>query len=178
MPLLPTRSEVFASYSLWKAGAPRSGLLHLSVTVQRGSSERHLRSEDQSCRGAIVGMIPPAPYFSSNELNANNAMVRFGLESEEDAPAFRIRIYPGSGPGGGLREVWSTGFAEVKTVTTRESMSKPPARQQARAKPVKRSTRLPRLLRSSLRRLKISWTGRLSRRSPPTGSRRPVFGRP
>jgi hypothetical protein len=43
-------------------------------------------------------MIPPAPCFSSNELNANNAMVRFGLESEEDAPAFRIRIYPGSGP--------------------------------------------------------------------------------
>jgi hypothetical protein len=33
-------------------------------------------------------MPPPAPCFSWNELNADNAMVRFGLESEEGAPAF------------------------------------------------------------------------------------------
>ena len=33
------------SASLWKAGAQGAGLLHLSVTVQRGSSHRHLRSE-------------------------------------------------------------------------------------------------------------------------------------
>ena len=43
-------------------------------------------------------MLPPAPCFSSNELNANNAMVRFGLESEEVLPLFVSAFDRGRAP--------------------------------------------------------------------------------
>ena len=43
-------------------------------------------------------MLPPAPCFSCNELNADNAMVRFGLKARRMLPLFVPAFNRGPAP--------------------------------------------------------------------------------